>query len=204
MDVFNSLRWISVGQDETWINEGRVGWEKERKKKGKPKTFVWDGGQDGHGKIENGRSLTNKFQSHAKCYFDEFSCRPIYRGTRDRKWMRQWSLLSSEGQTTGHERRNKTEQDYPLFRYLCPVTLTYGGHVVMNCQPNVGHVFECGKQNSRRKLEVSIDERIKMDIIFENLEWSSHYGFKVEAIYFIAYLQNKSSAKAMNTTTYGK
>ncbi|OAD51892.1 hypothetical protein WN48_04063 [Eufriesea mexicana] len=49
----------------------------------------------------------------------------------------------------------------------------------MNWQPNVGHMFECGKQNSRKKLEVSVHERIKMDIIFENLQWSSRYGLKV-------------------------
>ncbi|OAD59846.1 hypothetical protein WN48_07966 [Eufriesea mexicana] len=48
----------------------------------------------------------------------------------------------------------------------------------MDCQQNVSHVFECGKQNLRRKLEVSIDERIKMDIIFENLQWSSCHNLK--------------------------
>ncbi|OAD55195.1 hypothetical protein WN48_05214 [Eufriesea mexicana] len=51
-------------------------------------------------------------------------------------------------------------------------------HMVMNFQPNVGHVFECGKQNSRKKLEVSMDERIKMDIIFENLQWPLRCGLK--------------------------
>ncbi|OAD54480.1 hypothetical protein WN48_06718 [Eufriesea mexicana] len=50
---------------------------------------------------------------------------------------------------------------------------------VMYCQQNVGHVFECGKQNSRRKLEVSIDESNKMDIIFENLQLSSCRNIKI-------------------------
>ncbi|OAD59432.1 hypothetical protein WN48_09172 [Eufriesea mexicana] len=48
----------------------------------------------------------------------------------------------------------------------------------MDCQQNVSHVFECGKQNLRRKLEVLIDGRIKMDIIFENLQWSSCHNLK--------------------------
>ncbi|OAD52301.1 hypothetical protein WN48_02185 [Eufriesea mexicana] len=49
----------------------------------------------------------------------------------------------------------------------------------MDCQQNVSHVFESGEQKLRRKSEVSIDEGIKMDIIFENLQWSSCRNLKV-------------------------
>ncbi|OAD59933.1 hypothetical protein WN48_07844 [Eufriesea mexicana] len=48
----------------------------------------------------------------------------------------------------------------------------------MDCQQNVSHVFESGKQKLSRKLEESIDEGIKMNIIFENFQWSSCHNLK--------------------------